>query len=155
MQVFAILICKNMAWQHSLRLLLRCQWHCLRYVQAMALRREPAAASRWQLAAAKILFKLFAGIKFCWVFKKLGDPTVCARGREVKAGRGGAGRSGMWWGPWARAGAAPQRVGGSGPAGWVGRWGPWGVGMGPRFQNLSSCPCVSKDTDMHKAYLSL
>ena len=94
-------------------------------------------------------------LSFCWVFKKLGDPTVCARGREVKAGRGGAGRSGMWWGPWARAGAAPQRVGGSGPAGWVGRWGPWGVGMGPRFQNLSSCPCVSKHTDMHKAYLSL
>ena len=29
------------------------------------------------------------------------------------------------------------------------------LGMGQRFQNLSSCPCVSKDTDMHKAYLSL
>ena len=31
----------------------------------------------------------------------------------------------------------------------------WSLGMGPRSQNLSSCPCVSKDTDMHKAYLSL
>ena len=29
-----------------------------------------------------------------------------------------------------------------------------GVGMGQRFQNLSSCPCDSKHTDMHKAYLS-
>ena len=29
------------------------------------------------------------------------------------------------------------------------------LGMGLRFQNLSSCPCVSKHTDMHKAYLSL
>ena len=27
----------------------------------------------------------------------------------------------------------------------------WWLGMGQRFQNLSSCPCVSKDTDMHKA----
>ena len=36
---------------------------------------------------------------------------------------------------------------------------PSSVGMGPslapRFQNLSSCLCVSKDTDMHKAYLNL
>ena len=29
------------------------------------------------------------------------------------------------------------------------------LGIGQRFQNLSSCPCVSKHTDMHKAYLSL
>ena len=29
------------------------------------------------------------------------------------------------------------------------------IGMGQRFQTLSSCPCVSKHTDMHKAYLSL
>ena len=29
------------------------------------------------------------------------------------------------------------------------------LGMGLRYQNLSSCPCVSKHTDMHKAYLKL
>ena len=34
-------------------------------------------------------------------------------------------------------------------------WGRGGRGMGPRFQNLSSCQCVLKHTDMNKQYLSL
>ena len=43
---------------------------------------------------------------------------------------------------------------GAHPASGAASTGACPLGMGPRFQNLSSRPCVSKHTDMYKAYLT-